>query len=179
MRALARASASRRDVVAQHRAPCRAVGASRPHSMRMVVDLPGAVRPEEAEDLALRAPSKLDVVDRDEVAEAAGEVFDDDCVCHGSLVPGFRLPGLKPRPTVLAMPGLLARCSAGLQACLSRPTVQELGSGALRRVSRWPMRASARARPRADPAARRAGPSWWPHLRRSAPARRDVPRLRW
>ena len=53
------------------------VGSSRPHSMRMVVDLPAPLLPRKPK-ISPRRDVEGHVVDGDELAEAAGQVADDD-----------------------------------------------------------------------------------------------------
>ena len=59
------------------------VGGTSVVSMRMSVDLPGAVGPEQAEDLAV-LDAEAEAVDGAEVAEALGQMVDFD-VEHGDL----------------------------------------------------------------------------------------------
>ncbi len=68
-----------RDVQAAHRVALPEVGCSRPHSMRMVVDLPAPLGPRKSEDLAA-FDVQVDVVHGDEAAEALHQVADLDGV---------------------------------------------------------------------------------------------------
>ena len=75
----------------RRQSPCRDVGLSSPHSMRIVVDLPAPLLPRKPK-ISPRAHVERHVVDGDEVAEAAGQVLDldgDGGSGHVRLDPGL------------------------------------------------------------------------------------------
>ena len=76
-----------RDVVAEHLGRTRRTAPSTPHSIRIVVDLPAPLGPRKPQ-ISPGMDLERDLVDGDEVAEAARQRFarDDRCVVRSSLL---------------------------------------------------------------------------------------------